>query len=64
MMDTLEASCEDVWTPRPGSWEEAVYSYEEQCTHFRYAPTFKNNNRPMCHPREDQCGENQQTAMA
>ena len=62
MMDTLEASCNDVWTPRPGSWEEAVYSYEEQCAHFRFTPTSRNDNRPMYQQREDQRGESKPTA--
>ncbi len=64
MMDTLEASCENVWTPRPDSWEEAVYSYDEQCDNLRYSPTYKNDRRPSYRAREEQHGENNQHVTA
>ena len=57
MMDMRESSCDDVWTPRPGSWEETVYTYEEQCANLRFAPTCNVENKPMYRQREDQWNE-------
>ncbi len=57
-METRETSCTDVWTPRPDSWEEVVYTYEEQCANFRFTPTCKNDNRPMNRQRDEHADDN------
>ena len=63
-MDTRESNCEDVWTPRPGSWEESVYSYEEQCANLRVEPVCRIESRPMFRTREDKRHEAKEAISA
>lgn len=61
-METRDTSSNDVWTPCPGSWEEVVYTYEEQCANFRFTPTCKNDNRPMNRQHDEHAEDNKRVA--